>query len=84
MFVFTESVYLRSMKSITVHVPEEVDEAEVRMQLAALLFEKGIMSSGQAADVAGVSKRFFLENVGKYGVSVFGETADDIRKTLND
>ncbi|TVQ03166.1 MAG: hypothetical protein EA359_10295 [Balneolaceae bacterium] len=48
------------------------------MQLAAQLFEKGIFSAGQAADMAGISKREFIENVGKYGVSVFGETLEDI------
>jgi len=44
------------------------------------LFEKGVLSSGQAAKLVGISKRQFLENVGRYGVSIFGETTDDIEK----
>jgi hypothetical protein len=54
------------------------------MQLAGLLFEKGIMSSGQAADLVGISKREFIENIGKYGISVFGETIEDIDKLINE
>ena len=71
------------MKTLIFKIPDSVDEIDVKMQLAAHLFEKGIMSSGQAADLAGVSKRTFLENVGKYGVSIFGESIDDIEKLIN-
>jgi predicted HTH domain antitoxin len=71
------------MKTLTIKIPDSVDEIDVKMQLAAHLFEKGIMSSGQAADLAGVSKREFLENAGKYGVSIFGESIEDIEKFIN-
>jgi predicted HTH domain antitoxin len=71
------------MKSVTLQIPDSVNEREVLMQLAAILFEKGIMTSGQGAEMAGVSKRAFLETVGKYGVSIFSEDTDDIRKALN-
>jgi predicted HTH domain antitoxin len=67
------------MKTLTLNIPEEANEKEVKMAVAAVLFDKGIMSSGQAADFAGVTKRFFIENVGKYGVSIFGETSDDLK-----
>jgi predicted HTH domain antitoxin len=71
------------MKTLTIKILDSVDEIDVKMQLAAHLFEKGIMSSGQAADLAGVSKREFLENAGKYGVSIFGESIEDIEKFIN-
>jgi predicted HTH domain antitoxin len=71
------------MKTLTLKIPDSVNETDVKMQLAAQLFEKGIMSSGQAADLAGVSKRAFLENVGKYGVSIFGERIDDLDQFLH-
>jgi len=70
------------MKTLTLQIPETVDEKEVKMQLAAQLFEKGILSSGQAALLVGVTKREFLENVGHYGVTVFGETIEDIEKLI--
>jgi predicted HTH domain antitoxin len=50
------------------------------MIVASSLFEKGILSSGQAATFVGISKREFIETVGNYGVSIFGETADDLKK----
>jgi predicted HTH domain antitoxin len=71
------------MKTLTIQVPDSLDETDVKMQLAADWFEKGILSSGQAAAMAGITKRAFLENVGKYGVSVFGESIDDIEKVIN-
>lgn len=71
------------MKTLTLTVPDSVDELDVKMQLAAQLFGRGIMSSGQAADLAGISKSAFLENVGKYGVSIFGERVEDIDRIIN-
>lgn len=71
------------MKTLTFSIPDSVNEVDVKMQLAAHLFEKGIMSSGQAAELVGISKREFLENVGKYGVSIFGETIEDLDHIIN-
>jgi predicted HTH domain antitoxin len=72
------------MKTLTINLPDTVDEKDVKMQLAAQLFDKGILSSGQAADLVGISKKEFLENVGKYGVSIFGESVEDIDKIINE
>lgn len=71
------------MKTITFEIPDSVDALDVKMQLAAQLFEKGVLSSGQAAKLVGINKRQFLENVGRYGVSIFGETIDDIEQFIN-
>lgn len=71
------------MKTLTLNIPDSVDEIDVKMQLAAHLYEKGIMSSGQAAELVGISKREFLENIGKYGVSIFGETIEDLDQIIN-
>ncbi len=68
------------MKTVSVNIPDEVNEQELKMAIAAIFFDKGIFSSGQAAEFAGVTKRKFIENVGSYGVSVFGETASDLKK----
>ncbi|MBN2260007.1 MAG: UPF0175 family protein, partial [Clostridiales bacterium] len=51
--------------------------------LAGQLFEKGVLSSGQAADLVGITKREFLENIGKYGISIFGESIEDIENIIN-
>lgn len=70
------------MKTLTFNIPDSVNEIDVKMQLAAHLFEKGIMSSGQAAELVGIPKREFLENVGKYGVSIFGESIEDLDQII--
>ena len=72
------------MKTLTIKLPDTVDEKDVKMQLAAQLFDKGILSSGQAADLVGISIKEFLENVGNYGVSIFGESVDDIDQIINE
>ena len=72
------------MKTLTLKIPDTVDEKEVKMQLAANLYDKGIMTSGQAAEFAEISKREFIEKVGQYGVSVFGESIEDLEKLFNE
>ena len=50
------------------------------MIIAASLFEQGILSLEYAAEIVDIPEIKFLEEVGKYGVSIFGETVDDIEK----
>lgn len=66
------------MKTLTFDIPEDVDESEVKLSVAYVLFDKGTMSSGEAAQFAGVTKRWFLENASHYGTSIFGETEEDL------
>jgi len=68
------------MKTITISLPEEVELEKVKMIIAASLFEQGVLSSGQASELVGIPRRQFLEEISKYGVSIFGETAEDIEK----
>ncbi len=70
------------MKKIEINIPESVDERDVKMYVAGILFEKGVLSSGQAAELVGITKRQFLETIGEYGISIFGETFEDIQKSL--
>jgi predicted HTH domain antitoxin len=72
------------MKTITFNIPDtvELDMNEAAMLFASKLYEKGKLSLGQAADLAGVSKRVFIELLGKYGVSVFNYPPSDIEKDL--
>ena len=65
------------MKTLTIKLPEEAELEKVKMIIAASLFEEGILSSGEAAELVGITRRQFIEDVGKYGVSIFGETAED-------
>jgi predicted HTH domain antitoxin len=46
--------------------------------LASKLYEKEDLSLGQAAKVAGLSKRAFIEILENYGVSIFSENEEDL------
>ena len=93
MNVFTKfPVYLESpiqkrindMESVTVNMPKgtHVSELEIKMIIAAYLFHGGKISSGQGADMVGVSKRAFLELLGKFQVSVFGYSKEELEADL--
>jgi predicted HTH domain antitoxin len=68
------------MKTVTINLPDSVDltTQETLMALAVQLYEMGKLSLGQAADLAGYSKRTFMELLGNYGVSVFNFPPDDL------
>jgi predicted HTH domain antitoxin len=65
-------------------LPKTVDisDFEVKMIVASKLYELGKLSSGQAAELAGLSKRAFLELLGKYNVSVFGYDENELAEDL--
>lgn len=71
------------MKMLTLQMPDSVDEKDLKMKLAAYWFSTGMLSSGKAAELTGLTKREFLESVGKYGASVFGETVTDLEQIFN-
>jgi len=72
------------MIKIELQVPENSNPAlfDYALYLASKLYQDGIMSAGQASEVAGISKRTFIEILGKYGVSVFSENIFDLQKDI--
>lgn len=54
-----------------------LDEFDLTMILASRLYELGKLTSGQAAEMVGVSKSTFIELLGKFGISVFGYSLED-------
>ena len=58
--------------TVELTLPKNVDlsDFEIKLIVASKLYELGRLSSGQAAEIAGLSKRAFLEIIGKYNVSV--------------
>ncbi|WP_201765760.1 UPF0175 family protein [Treponema primitia] len=57
-------------------------EFELKALLASKLYEREELSLGQAAKVAGLSKRAFIEILGNYDVSLFSESEEDIRADI--
>lgn len=72
------------MRTIILSLPENIDleNKEIMMILAASLYEKSNLSARQAADLAGISKRNFIENLGNYGVSIFNFPASELTDDL--
>ena len=72
------------MKTIQIRVPDEIDlkDYDYAMIIASKLYEEGKLSSGQAAEVAGLSKRTFIELLGRYGVSVFSTSVTDLHTDI--
>ena len=66
---------------LNINIPDMVNisDGELRILLATKLYETGKLSLGQAADVAGLSKRAFIEILGQYGVSLFSMSVDELR-----
>ena len=69
-----------------VHMTKEEMEQHIRLMAALKMFELGKVSSGKAAELAGISKVDFLETCGRYRVSIFnyppGELEEEIKKDL--
>ena len=72
------------MQSISIQIPlfAAVSEFDARVILAGELYQRGRLTLGQSAEVAGLSKRAFIEVMGKYGFSIFSESMDDFRNDL--
>lgn len=67
---------------IKLTLPPDVSEPEAKLLLAIKLFEIGKATLGQAANLAGLSKRAFIEMLGRYNVPVFNYSPDDLRAEL--
>jgi predicted HTH domain antitoxin len=62
--------------------PEELMR-EIVLMAAIKMFELGKLSSGKASELAGISRREFLETCSMYGVSVFNYSDDEIAEELS-
>lgn len=71
------------MSQIPVALPDSASEAEEKLLLAVRLFQVESWSCGQAAELAGDSKRTFIELLGKKGVAVLGYSADELPDDLS-
>jgi predicted HTH domain antitoxin len=54
--------------------------SEIRMAAAMKLYELGRLSSGAAAELAGIPKVVFLEKLAEYDVDTFSLTEAELRR----
>ncbi|MEM9596631.1 MAG: UPF0175 family protein [Acidobacteriota bacterium] len=81
------------MSTLTIDYPQEIlwalqqepseFEEEARLLLALKLFETGKLTTGLAAQLAGVPRSVFVFQLGKHGLSPFGESADELEDDLD-
>jgi len=72
------------MKVLTLNIPDsvDIDSIQVAMLVASRLYEQGKLSLGQAAELAGLTKRTFAELLSTYNVSIFNYPASDISRDV--
>jgi predicted HTH domain antitoxin len=72
------------MKKLTLEIPDnlDLDDKEAAMLIAGKLYEQGRLSLGQAASLAGYSKRTFMELLGNYNISVFNYPVEELDNDL--
>jgi len=81
------------MKTIQIDLPDDILLAlketpeglsqKIRMAAAAKLYELGKLSSGRAAELAGISRVSFLQALASYGVPIFDLTEEELKQDLH-
>lgn len=67
---------------LAVSTTAEEFEAQVRLMAALKMFELGKLSSGKAAELAGMSRVEFFEMCSRYRVSIFNYPPEDLEREL--
>jgi len=65
-----------------VHMTKEEIEQHIRLMAALKMFELGKISSGKAAELAGMSRMEFFEACGRYRVSPFNYTDEEVEEKV--
>lgn len=73
---------MQTTVELKLDLPSYLSKEEVQTLLAVKLYETERLSLGQAAKLAGYSKRAFMEILGRHNVPVFNYSPEDLREEL--
>ena len=68
---------------LRVTLPFSLSEDEARLLLAVKLYEVGKVSLGQAAKLAGFSKRAFMDVLAQHHIPIFDYSPDELRQEID-
>jgi predicted HTH domain antitoxin len=71
------------MSQLTVDLPSHISSEEARLLLSIKLYEDERVSLGKAAEIAGYSKRAFMDVLSKKGIPVINISPDDLDRELD-
>lgn len=71
-----------STNALTIELPFSLSEDEAKLLLSIKLYEVGKISLGQAAKLAGFSKRAFIDVLGKHNLPVINYSVKELREEL--
>ncbi len=73
-----------NVRTLQLNFPNTIEQSdeELRLLIAAKLYENGTLTSGHAAELAGLSKREFIQVIGNYNVSVFSTLVEDLEADI--
>lgn len=82
------------MRTLHIPYPEDLPEAlgetpeeferELRFLVAAKLYELGRISSGRAAEIAGMKRVAFLSELGRHRISVINYSPEELEREIQD
>jgi predicted HTH domain antitoxin len=72
------------MRTISINLPDFIDlnEKEIKLLIATKLYEEGKLSLGEAAQLAELSKRAFIEILGRFDNSLFNYNDEELRNDV--
>jgi predicted HTH domain antitoxin len=68
--------------TVNIELPTNLSKDEAQLLLAMKLFEVGKVSLGQAAKLAGFSKRAFIEVLGHHHIPVVNYSPGDLKDEI--
>jgi predicted HTH domain antitoxin len=72
-----------STGELKITLPFSLSEDEAKLLLAIKLYEVGKVSLGQAAKLAGFSKRAFIDVLGQHRIPIFDYPPEELRQEID-